>query len=75
MDYFIESVVSTADAVRAKGKHKKRINLSFDEWNVWYATGKDTEDQPHVIERARTWREHPRIIEDEYSVTDAVLSA
>ena len=73
MDYFIESVVSTADAVRAKGKHKKRINLSFDEWNVWYATGKDTEDQPHVIERAGTWREHPRIIEDEYSVTDAVV--
>ncbi|MBO3083254.1 arabinosylfuranosidase ArfA [Cellulomonas fengjieae] len=73
MDYFIESVVATADAVRAKGKHKKRIDLSFDEWNVWYATGKNTPDQPHVIERAGVWREHPRIIEDEYSVTDAVV--
>jgi len=73
MDYFIESVVSTADAVRAKGKHKKHINLSFDEWNVWYQSGRDTEDQPHVIEKAGVWKEHPRIIEDEYSVTDAVV--
>ncbi|WP_136518090.1 MULTISPECIES: arabinosylfuranosidase ArfA [Cellulomonas] len=73
MDYFIESVVSTADAVRAAGKHKKHINLSFDEWNVWYQTGKETPDQPHVIEREAVWREHPRIIEDEYGVTDAVV--
>jgi alpha-N-arabinofuranosidase len=73
MDHFIESVVSTADAVRARGKHKKRINLSFDEWNVWYQTGLETEDQPHVIEKAGVWKEHPRIIEDEYSVTDAVV--
>src|SRR6476469_4017494 len=73
MDYFIESVVATADAVRARGKHKKFIDLSFDEWNVWYQSGKDTEDQPHVIEKAGVWKEHPRIIEDEYSVTDAVV--
>ncbi|WP_315093723.1 alpha-N-arabinofuranosidase [uncultured Cellulomonas sp.] len=73
MDYFIESVVATADAVRAKGKHTKHINLSFDEWNVWYQRGKDTLDQPAVIEREGVWREHPRIIEDEYSVTDAVV--
>lgn len=72
-DHFIESVVATADAVRAAGKHKKHIHLSFDEWNVWYQTGLETEDQPHVIERAGIWREHPRIIEDEYSVTDAVV--
>ncbi|MFC8192642.1 alpha-N-arabinofuranosidase [Cellulomonas sp. NPDC057328] len=73
MDYFIESVVATADAVRAAGKHRKRVNLSFDEWNVWYQTGKETPDQPHVIEREAVWREHPRIIEDEYGVTDAVV--
>lgn len=73
MDYFIESVVSTADAVRAKGKHSKHINLSFDEWNVWYASGLDTEDQPHNISARSRWREHPRIIEDSYNVTDAVV--
>ena len=73
MDHFIESVVATADAVRAAGKHSKRIHLSFDEWNVWYQTGRDTEDQPHVIAERNIWREHPRIIEDEYNVTDAVV--
>jgi alpha-N-arabinofuranosidase len=36
-------------------------------------TGRDTPDQPHVIEREGVWREHPRIIEDEYNVTDAVV--
>src|ERR671920_230904 len=71
-DYFIESVIATADAVRAKGKHKKHINLSFDEWNVWYQRGLDTEDQPHNVTKAG-WREHPRIIEDKYNVTDAVV--
>ncbi len=73
MDHFVESVVATADAVRAAGKHRKRVDLSFDEWNVWYMTGRDTPDQPHVIAREGVWREHPRIIEDEYSVTDAVV--
>ncbi|GHD50572.1 alpha-N-arabinofuranosidase [Mycetocola manganoxydans] len=72
MDYFIESVVATADAVRAKGRHKKRINLSFDEWNVWYQRGLDTEDQLHRVQESG-WREHPRLIEDEYTMTDAVV--
>jgi len=72
MDYFIDSVVATADAVRAKGKHKKHINLSFDEWNVWYQRRLDSEDQPHQVSKAG-WREHPRVIEDAYNVTDAVV--
>jgi alpha-N-arabinofuranosidase len=71
-DYFIESVIATADAVRAKGKHKKHINLSFDEWNVWYQRGRDTEDQLRNVAKAG-WREHPRLIEDKYNVTDAVV--
>ena len=70
-DRFIESVVSTVDAVKAKGRHKKTVNLSFDEWNVWYQRGLDTDDQPHNV--GKTWREHPRLIEDTYNVTDAVV--
>ncbi|NRG39556.1 alpha-N-arabinofuranosidase [Rathayibacter sp. VKM Ac-2835] len=71
MDYFIESVVATCDAVRAKRKAKKYIDLSFDEWNVWYQSGLDTDDQPSAV--SQSWREHPRLIEDTYSVTDAVV--
>ena len=71
MDHFIESVVATADAVRAKGKHSKRINLSFDEWNVWYTRPGDADSPGQVGKHG--WREHPRVIEDEYNVTDAVV--
>ena len=36
MDRFIDSVVATVDAVGAARKSRKRIDISFDEWNVWY---------------------------------------
>lgn len=35
MDNFIHTVVATADYVKAKKRSKKRVNLSFDEWNIW----------------------------------------
>ena len=70
-DHFIESVVATADAVRAKGRHSKRINLSFDEWNVWYNTAHHA-SEPSRVDR-EGWIDAPRLIEDEYSVTDAVV--
>ncbi|WP_380170300.1 alpha-N-arabinofuranosidase [Kineococcus sp. DHX-1] len=67
MDLFIDQVVATADAVRAKGKHTKKINLSFDEWNVWY------QSKPHHGPGVEPWDVAPRVIEDEYSITDAVV--
>lgn len=73
MDGFIDEVISTVDAVRASGKHSRRVNLSFDEWNVWYQRGRWTEDQPDSITATGAWREHPRLIEDAYNVTDAVV--
>lgn len=70
-DAFIEQVAATVDSVKAKGKHTKDVHLSFDEWNVWYERGRDTDDQPRRV--ATEWREHPRLIEDAYGVTDAVV--
>jgi alpha-N-arabinofuranosidase len=64
MDNFIEAIVSTADHVRATGRHKKRINLSFDEWNVWYQVGTEADHD---------WEHAPRLVEDEYNLTDAVV--
>jgi alpha-L-arabinofuranosidase len=64
MDAFIEAVIATADHVRAKGRHTKRINLSFDEWNVWHTIG---EGNGHDWDRA------PRLIEDQYRLIDAVV--
>lgn len=71
MDSFIEGVVATIDAVKAAGKHTKQVDISFDEWNVWYQRGLNSDDQPHQV--AKEWKTHPRLIEDSYSVTDAVV--
>jgi alpha-N-arabinofuranosidase len=70
MDHFIESVVATADAVGAKLKSRKKINLSFDEWNVWYQR-RFAGDGPKPADAV--WDPQPRLIEDEYTVTDAVV--
>ena len=70
MDSFIENVIATADAVRARGRHDKRINLSFDEWNVWYIN-QFSGDGPKAS--SVSWTSNPQLIEDEYSVTDAVV--
>ncbi|RKN12046.1 alpha-N-arabinofuranosidase [Streptomyces radicis] len=68
---FIENVVATADHIGARLKSDKRINLSFDEWNVWYQDG----SAPTLSGEGRgeDWAEAPRLLEDNYSVTDAVV--
>ncbi len=35
MDGYIEGVAATIDAVAARKHSRKRIGISFDEWNVW----------------------------------------
>ncbi|GFZ94674.1 arabinosylfuranosidase ArfA [Nesterenkonia alkaliphila] len=71
MDSFIDGVVATVDAVKAAGKHRKQVNIAFDEWNVWYLHSEEgAEPDQHA---AAEWVEHPRLIEDTYSVTDAVV--
>lgn len=70
MESFIENVVATADHIGAKLKSKKRINLSFDEWNVWYFSR--WEEHAKTLDQS-DWPEAPRLLEDNYSVTDAVV--
>lgn len=70
MDHFIESVVATADHVGATKKSSKRINISFDEWNIWYNTRFEQVDK---IEGVDNWPIAPRLLEDVYTVTDAVV--
>jgi alpha-L-arabinofuranosidase len=70
MDHFIESVIATADAVGATLKSSKKINISFDEWNVWYISRYQNVDKITDIE---SWPVAPRLLEDSYSVLDAVV--
>ncbi|MBN2220675.1 MAG: alpha-N-arabinofuranosidase, partial [Vallitaleaceae bacterium] len=66
MDYFIRSVISICDYVKAKKKGKKNINLSFDEWNVWYHS--NAADQ-----KLEPWSFAPAQLEDIYNFEDALL--
>lgn len=67
MEHVITTVASIADQVGQRRGSAKRINISFDEWNVWYSS------RYHGQPRPTTWEIAPRTIEDEYSVADAVV--
>lgn len=64
MGDFIEESVALCDAVAAKRKSKKRIMLSFDEWNVWYHS--------HSHEKHASWSQAPHLLEDVYTFEDAL---
>jgi alpha-N-arabinofuranosidase len=68
MENFIADVVATADHIRAKKRANKRINISFDEWNVWYLSRLDEE-----FPKGQDWPVAPRLLEDHYSLADAVV--
>lgn len=70
MDHFIDSVVATADHVKAVRGSDKTINISFDEWNVWYL---DRYQEVDVMKGIDNWPVAPRLLEDVYSVADAVV--
>lgn len=66
MDRFIGSVVAICDYVKAKRRSSKTINLSFDEWNVWFhSNGADRRVEP--------WSVAPPLLEDIYTMEDALL--
>ena len=66
LDDFIYSVICICDYVKAKKRTKKQINLSFDEWNVWYHSNGDP------FER---WSIAPNQLEDIYNFEDALVVA
>lgn len=69
MDAFIKTVVAICDAAGGKKHSRKKLNLSFDEWNVWYHTlGQDKE----IIAQNR-WGKQLPLLEDVYTFEDALL--
>jgi alpha-N-arabinofuranosidase len=66
MDRFIDGIVATADHVAAKKKSRKKIMLSFDEWNLW-------QESRFAGHTNLDWEQAPRLIEDTYTVQDAVV--
>lgn len=66
MDQFIRSVIATCDTVKARTRSKKTINLSYDEWNVWFHS--------HAADQQMApWQVAPPLLEDVYTFEDALL--
>ena len=69
LDDFIKSVVSICDAVGGTRHSKKKINLSFDEWNVWYHSN----EQDKEVWKQGKWNRALPLLEDVYNFEDALL--
>lgn len=69
LDAFIKTVVSICDAVGGTKHSKKKIHLSFDEWNVWYHS---SEQDKEIVKRDR-WNRALPLLEDIYNFEDALL--
>lgn len=66
MDRFIKGAAAICDAVKAKKHSKKTINLSFDEWNVWYR-------KSGMEAKGKNWPVAPEANEEIYNFEDALL--
>lgn len=69
MEHFIKTVTATCDYIKSKKRSKKTMNLSFDEWNVWFHSNQDDDN----IMRNHPWQKAPALLEDVYNFEDALL--
>ena len=66
MDAFIKTVAGICDEVKAEKHSDKTINLSFDEWNIWFHSNEQDKQVPR-------WSYAPRLLEDIYNFEDALV--
>lgn len=66
MDRFIKTVAAICDEVKAEKNSDKTVNLSFDEWNIWFHSN----EQDKKIDK---WQVAPPLLEDIYNLEDAVV--
>ncbi|ASN20110.1 arabinosylfuranosidase ArfA [Arthrobacter sp. YN] len=68
MDQFINDIAAHIDHVKSVKKSAKDVHISFDEWNIWHGS------QPRNPAPTGTdWPEAPPLLEDLYTVADAVV--
>ena len=67
MDAYIGVVAAMIETVRAKKRSKKRVTISFDEWNVWYPS---RAPDRVILAGEAGWPHAPRLHEDAYNVAD-----
>jgi alpha-N-arabinofuranosidase len=66
MEDFIRSIVATCDYMKAKKRSKKKMQLSFDEWNVWFHSNE-------ADKKIDPWQIAPPQLEDVYTMEDALV--
>ncbi|MDD2972660.1 MAG: alpha-N-arabinofuranosidase [Lachnospiraceae bacterium] len=69
LETFLHTVIATCDYIKAKKRSKKTLNLSFDEWNVWFHSNAADDD----IMTNHPWQVAPTLLEDIYTFEDALL--
>ena len=69
MDAFIKTVASICDSVKGKKHSQHTVNLSFDEWNVWY----HSHEQDKQVWKQGKWGRALPLLEDVYNFEDALL--
>ena len=66
MDRFIKTVASICDEIKAEKGSDKTVNLSFDEWNIWFHSNEQDKKIPK-------WQVAPPLLEDIYNLEDALV--
>ncbi len=66
MDRFIKRTAAICDEIKAEKNSQKQINLSFDEWNVWFHSNVNGKQIPK-------WQVAPPQLEDIYDLADALV--
>lgn len=64
LENYIRTIVSVCNFIQGKHRSKRQINLSFDEWNVWFHS---------KGAKFEKWSEAPHILEDIYNFEDALV--
>jgi alpha-N-arabinofuranosidase len=62
-------VASTIEYVRSLKRSKKRVSISFDEWNVWYHSNAQDKE---ILSGAKGWPHAPPLLEDVYNFEDVL---
>jgi alpha-L-arabinofuranosidase len=66
MDREIEQILAVCEYVQGRKHTKKKLWLSFDEWNVWYRARGPAHDNGHR-------QVAPHLLEEVYNLEDALL--
>ncbi len=64
LENYIKTIVCVCDYIKGKNHSKHTVNLSLDEWNVWFHSNGA---------KFEKWSEAPHILEDVYTFEDALV--